>query len=73
MESDLHGKNRAITETGEIPSMAESVRNSPGYKSSISYTTVWNRINKKESKEWLFQSTCLIYTSYQDCSGIQIN
>ena len=51
MESDLHGKNRAITETGEIPSMAESVRNSPGYKSSISYTTVWTGINEKESKE----------------------
>lgn len=33
-------KSRAITETGEIHSMTESLRNSPGYKSSISYTTV---------------------------------
>ena len=47
----MHGKNRAITETGEIASMTESVRNSPGYKSSISYTTVWIKINEEESKE----------------------
>ena len=40
MESETLDKNRAITESGEIPSMTESVRNSPGYKSSISYTTV---------------------------------